>query len=573
MKKPLLQRFFSTSLSRSKKTPNVKPEKKQEEITDPSSEPKSDMDLFLDTYVNPAQEERRKEELLARQALEAKSATSVSSNPTTENAPETLSVIKKIPLPKDLWNRHILSRLPEETIRLFGEAYQSSPNIFNDFYNDSFNFKQFNPLPLFMQAKEDGVNVNIPLLHQLCGKPKAYLSIQPLHFENNCTWVIAALCGDINWLLDKFGPTFTQLSTKYKGYQRNILYFLTFSGHLNIIKGYFSSSLLALRDNTSAMQELNHNAASSGFFEICDFLEEKFDVSPYLSFVKQSETTIHFYAFYGDLDRLKKAIVKKRDLLTRFAHGRDLLFSAVKGGNVTTVRFLVNGKPEVIKKPVEFTGDTCFHIATENGHADLLKLFINEFFCKPPQETATARKDILLTRCGISASWDCFWILYPYFQSHPQLRQSLGEIPMFAIGANHVDFFDQFVSKFGKTFEGIVRQYGQKISHSVLFSSNLTTIRKMINEYNLDLTEQNDNGEIALLYLATIAADQKSDLSWYVVSSIFNEFNHQFGDRLHLIPDNTGMTLEQLIIQQGKQDLFTELSPEMMRPHTLTSNL
>lgn len=242
-------------------------------------------------------------------------------------------------------------------------------------------------------------------------------------------------------------------------------------------------------------------------------------------------------------------------------------------GDVNTVRFLVNGKPEVITKPVKFTGDTCFHVATEHGHHQLLMLFTQEFHCTPPQEIALARKDILLTRCGVSASWDCFWILYPYFQSHPQLSQSMADIPMFAISANHVDFFDQFVAKFGKTFEGKKFQYGWKISHSVALSSNLWTIRKMINEYHLDLTETNDSGDTALLMIAKIAAEENSDLSWLVAANVFNEFNHEFRDRLHLIPDNEGTTLEQLIMRHGKQDLFTELTPEHRTAHAVSSNL
>ncbi len=564
MKKSALKRFFSTSKAKKSKAPALVQEERppvdntSKEERDERDE-RDEIEEFMQTFVYPVAEARRQGDLLTKRADETNTAIETKP-PSKLPTDQTPNVIKEIPLPKDLWNRHILSRVPEESLRLFAEAYQSSPNIFNDFYNDSFNFKQFNPLPLFMQAKKDGVNINVPLLHQLCSKPKAYLTMQALHFETNASWVIAALCGDIKWLLDKFGENFISQSTQYKEYQRNILFFLTFSGHLDLIKKYFPKALARQR-NSKANHELNHLAASSGFFDICDYFETEYNESPFSPFGILNETTVHYFAFYGDLIRLKEAIVRKPDLLIQFPHGKDLLCSAVKGGDVDAVRFLVNGNTAAITQPQKFTGETCFHLAAKNGHAKLLQLFVNEFKCPPPQELSITQ-DILLSQCGISGSWDCFWLLYPYFASHPMLSQTLALIPMYAIARNHVDFFDQFIQKFGETFAGKENHRGDKISHYTLFSANFKTIRKMLNEHNMNLTEKNNKGEIAILELAKEAADQNSDLSWFVISSILSEFNAQYDSSLHLIPDNTGITLEKLILQQGKQDLFPDIQFE-----------
>jgi len=61
-------------------------------------------------------------------------------------------------------------------------------------------------------------------------------------------------------------------------------------------------------------------------------------------------------------------------------------------------------------------------LAAEKGHAELLKLFINEFKVSPPQALSIALKDTPLSRCGTSGSWDCFGS-YSYYESHPNIAQ------------------------------------------------------------------------------------------------------------------------------------------------------
>lgn len=466
-------------------------------------------------------------------------------------------------LPNDVWHHHILSRLGYTAVAFFSQSFRYANQVATSSIIKMFQSVDLDMPSLLRRAHTEGVKLNIPLLYRLCNLPNAGELFYMLLPEENPSWALAAICGDIDWLLGKYGKDFINIVTKPFDPPLGILYFIAMGGHLNIIEQYFEGILQQYNrsPNKQQIRQINYIAGRVGKFLICDYLEKKFQVEPNESF-ENKQSTIHFYAYYGELERLKAALRKYPEIeFKRNEQTGYLIHDAVRGGDLRTFDFLAKkSKKMVLTTLPRNNKKNCLHLAAEFAHAELLLRLLTEFPLKP-----CAGDNGGLTPLHYSTTlgrWDCFNILKKHYKDHPKYLEIIATAGHQAVALNHMDFFDQYILRFGNSCISAKTPMGTPLAHQLLGSRNMRTARKLVNEYGVDLMATNNEGENTVLFIARIAVEKKIPI-WHFIAELLSEFNPKYDNKLHLTSDKAGNTLDHWIARAEKQAMFQNLhSPD-----------
>jgi hypothetical protein len=476
-------------------------------------------------------------------------------------------------LPNDVWFRQIFSRVSHKEASVFSESCFYSHEVFIAYIQDMFRYTKFDAAKVFQRAYREGVKLNIPLLSRLCNTHKSGDLFDRLQMETNPSWCIAAICGDIDWLVGKYKKKYTEVMTESIRRQVGMLFFVTLGGHLEIIKKDFTLILEEYNRtrDTLWIREINYVAGRLGHFHICDHLEKQFNVQPDRKF-QDGESTIDFYARFGETERLTRALEKMSSVSKSYLV--HLVHEACKGGHIKTVDLLASRLGKSFNDQLTSYGESCIHFAAEFGQAQLLKHLLTRYPHKDYPNLDPCGKTKIgycpLHLSTTTGTWDCFWILLPYYRTHEERKTILDSAPFAAVGQNRMDFFKQYVNRLGDSCVQAKSACGKPLSFELLSSRNMITARILINDYKMNLTATDAEGRTALTYMAKIALERKIDPLWIFISELVEEFNPLYNNQLHLMPQE-GISLQHLINTAGKNNLFPCLNQSNSQSHLFTT--
>jgi hypothetical protein len=469
-------------------------------------------------------------------------------------------------LPLDVWRHHILSQITYSELSFFSQASRYTREVALNTIDKLFQSidRDLDMAAMLRQAKQDGVKLNIPLIIRLCKLPNAGELFYTLLPEKNASWALAAISGDLQWLNDEYPDFYMHLETEPfdppMGRPKSILYFFTMCDDLNIFEHVIVNTLERYADDIEyqsyIIRECNYIAGRVGNFAICDFLENKFGVLPDQRF-ENRQSTVHFYAYHGEVSRFKAALIKYKGIekqpsdLTGY-----LIHDVVRGGHLAIFNLFMEICPATVTQLVPRLKKTCVHLAAEFGRAEILKRLITWHrlgACTPDANGLTP-----LHYSTANGRRECFNILLPSYEDHFSYEEIIASAAHQAVAKNHMDFFDQYVEEFGEVCINARTPNGTPLAHQLLESRNMRTAIRLFYDHHADLLAKNSRGEIAIVFIARMAIERKIPL-WHFIVDFLNEFNRHFDNQLHLISDNYGNTLETLIIRVGKQALFPNL--------------
>jgi hypothetical protein len=417
---------------------------------------------------------------------------------------------------------------------------------------------------MLRQAKRDGVKLNIPLIIRLCKLPNAGELFYTLLPEKNASWALAAISGDLKWLNDEYPDFYMHIETEPfdppMGRPKSILYFFTMCDDLAIFEHVVFDIFKRYEDDSEyqsyLIRECNYIAGRVGNFAICDFLEKEFGVLPNQRF-ENRQSTVHFYAYHGEVSRFKVALTKYKGIENESSELTGyLIHDVVRGGHLAIFNLLMETCSSTVTQLVPRLKKTCVHLAAEFGRAEILKRLITWHrlgACTPDANGLTP-----LHYSTANGRRECFNILLPSYQDHFNYAEIIASAGHQAVANNHMDFFDQYVKEFGEVCINARTPNGTPLAHQLLGSRNMHTAIRLVFEHHADLLAKNNRGEIAIVFIARVAIERKIPL-WHFIVDFLEEFNPRFDNQLHLISDNYGNTLESLIIRAGKQVLFPNL--------------
>ena len=346
------------------------------------------------------------------------------------------------------------------------------------------------------------------------------------------TVMLRAACSDDLELLEYLIQNGSNIFSKTKD-GRSCLHIAARQGHLKICRVLLENYNFDIYAKDDSGWSVLHHASWSFDLELFQYLIER--GSDMFVKTKNNRSCLHLAALLGDL-RICRVVLRNYDLDINATddYGFTVLHTAAWSGDSELLQYLIENGSDVFSKTKN--GRSCLHVAAEQGHLNLCRMLLTNYNFAvherdddglPVLHNAALGGDLELFQYLIENGSDvfsktkngrsCFHIaaeegylkicrvlLENYnFDVHERDDDGLAVLHSAALGGD-LELFQYLIKNGSDVFSKTKK--GRSCLHIAAEERNLKICRVLLENYNFDVHERDDDG-LAVLHSAALGGD------------------------------------------------------------------